>query len=56
MIIVGEKGQRGWIGGGDEVTLSRRMYNTYIEDNLRYSQNAALYMYKEVNTGSNLPA
>ncbi len=32
------------------------MYNTYIQENLRYSQNAALDMYKEVNTGSNLPA
>lgn len=32
------------------------MYNTFIEDNLRYSQNAALDMYKEVNTGTNLPA
>jgi fumarate hydratase class I len=32
------------------------VYNTYIEDNLRYSQNAALDMYKEVNTGTNLPA
>lgn len=32
------------------------MFNTYIEDNLRYSQNAPLDMYKEVNTGSNLPA
>ncbi|VTM87163.1 Fumarate hydratase class I, aerobic [Raoultella ornithinolytica] len=26
------------------------------EDNLRYSQNAPLDMYKEVNTGTNLPA
>ncbi len=34
----------------------RAVYNTYIEENLRYSQNAALDMYKEVNTGSNLPA
>ncbi len=32
------------------------MYNTYTEDNLRYSQNAPLDMYKEVNTGTNLPA
>jgi fumarate hydratase class I len=31
------------------------VYNTYIQDNLRYSQNA-LDMYKEVNTGTNLPA
>ncbi|CDG47007.1 class I fumarate hydratase FumA [Serratia symbiotica] len=55
-IIVGKKGQRVWTGGGDEAALSRGLYNTYIEDNLRYSQNAALDMYKEVNTGSNLPA
>lgn len=34
----------------------RRVYNTYIQDNLRYSQNAPLDMYKEVNTGTNLPA
>ncbi|WP_439213413.1 class I fumarate hydratase FumA [Duffyella gerundensis] len=55
-IIMGKKGQRVWTGGGDEAALSRGVYNTYIEDNLRYSQNAALDMYKEVNTGSNLPA
>ncbi|MGP2730841.1 fumarate hydratase, partial [Serratia marcescens] len=55
-IIVGKKGQRVWTGGGDEAALSRGVYNTYIEENLRYSQNAALDMYKEVNTGSNLPA
>lgn len=39
-IIVGKKGQRVWTGGGDEETLSKGVYNTYIEDNLRYSQNA----------------
>ena len=55
-IIVGKKGQRVWTGGGDEAALARGVYNTYIEDNLRYSQNAALDMYKEVNTGTNLPA
>jgi fumarate hydratase class I len=55
-IVVGKKGQRVWTGGGDEEALSRGIYNTYIEDNLRYSQNAALDMYKEVNTGTNLPA
>lgn len=36
--------------GGDEEALSKGVYNTYIEDNLRYSQNAPLDMYKEVNT------
>lgn len=49
-IIVGKKGQRVWTGGGDEAALVRGVYNTYIEDNLRYSQNAPLDMYKEVNT------
>lgn len=55
-IIVGKKGQGVWTGGGDEQALSQGIYNTYINENLRYSQNAALDMYKEVNTGTNLPA
>jgi len=55
-IIMGKKGQRVWTGGGDEAALSEGVYQTFIEDNLRYSQNAALDMYKEVNTGTNLPA
>ena len=55
-IIMGKKGQRVWTGGGDEAALSQGVYNTYISDNLRYSQNAPLDMYKEVNTGTNLPA
>ena len=55
-IIVGKKGQRVWTGGGDEVFLSQGVFNTYQQDNLRYSQNAALDMYQEVNTGTNLPA
>ncbi|XTZ40184.1 class I fumarate hydratase FumA [Salmonella enterica] len=55
-IIVGKKGQRVWTGGDDEAALARGVYNTYTEDNLRYSQNAPLDMYQEVNTGTNLPA
>ncbi|GAA0471117.1 class I fumarate hydratase FumA [Tatumella punctata] len=55
-IIMGKKGQRIWTGGGDETSLSRGVFNTFRQDNLRYSQNAALDMYKEVNTGTNLPA
>ncbi|MFG6655111.1 class I fumarate hydratase FumA [Scandinavium sp. M-37] len=55
-IIMGKKGQNVWTGGGDEAALARGVYNTYTEDNLRYSQNAPLDMYKEVNTGTNLPA
>ncbi|MDU7370745.1 MAG: fumarate hydratase [Klebsiella michiganensis] len=55
-IITGKKGQRVWTGGGDEAALAQGVYNTYIQDNLRYSQNAPLDMYREVNTGTNLPA
>ena len=32
------------------------MFKTYTEENLRYSQNAPLTMYDEVNTKCNLPA
>ena len=55
-IIMGKKGQNVWTGGNDEEALARGVYNTYTEDNLRYSQNAPLDMYNEVNTGTNLPA
>lgn len=55
-IIHGEKGQQVWTGFCDEEALSRGVYNTYTEDNLRYSQNAPLNMYEEVNTRCNLPA
>lgn len=55
-IIMGKKGQSVWTGFNDEEALSKGVYNTFTEDNLRYSQNAPLDMYKEVNTGTNLPA
>ena len=55
-IIHGEKGQQVWTGFCDEEYLSRGVYDTYTEDNLRYSQNAPLDMYNEVNTKCNLPA
>ena len=55
-IIHGEKGQQIWTGFEDEEALSKGVYNTYTEDNLRYSQNAPLNMYDEVNTKCNLPA
>ncbi len=55
-IVIGKKGQNVYTGGGDEERLSKGVYMTYTEDNLRYSQNAPLNMYDEVNTGCNLPA
>ena len=55
-IIHGEKGQQVWTGFDDKEALSLGVYNTYTQENLRYSQNAPLDMYKEVNTKCNLPA
>lgn len=55
-IIVGKKGQQVWTDGCDEEALSKGVYQTYTEENLRYSQNVPLDMYNEKNTGTNLPA
>ena len=55
-IVMGKKGQYVVTGGGDEEALSRGIYETYRTSNLRYSQMAPLDMYREKNTGSNLPA
>lgn len=55
-ICHGEKGQRVFTGCDDEEKISRGVYDTYTQCNLRYSQNAPLTMYDEVNTGCNLPA
>lgn len=55
-IITGKKGQNVWTDGCDEEALSLGVYKTYTEENLRYSQNVPLDMYKEINTGCNLPA
>jgi len=54
--VVAKKGQQIWTGVKDEEWLSKGIYKTYTEENLRYSQTVALDMYKEINTGTNLPA
>ncbi|MFZ4578490.1 MAG: fumarate hydratase [Myxococcota bacterium] len=54
--IVAKKGQQVWTGADDEARLAQGVFETYTRENLRYSQNAPLSLYKEVNTGSNLPA
>ena len=53
--ILGKKGHAVW-STGDEAALSRGVYDAYTENNLRYSQNAALNMWDEKNTNTNLPA
>jgi fumarate hydratase class I len=55
-IVMGKKGQRVWTDFDDEEAISRGIFKTYTEENLRYSQMAPVTLYEEVNTGSNLPA
>jgi fumarate hydratase, class I len=55
-IVMGKKGQYVFTGGGDEAAIARGVYDTYKTSNLRYSQMAPLDMYREKNTGDNLPA
>ena len=55
-IVMGKKGQQIWTDGNDREQLSAGIFTTYTEEYLRYSQNAPLTMYEEVNTGTNLPA
>ena len=55
-IIKAKRGQFILTAGNDEVAISRGVFDTYKSDNLRYSQMAPLDMYREINTGTNLPA
>ncbi len=55
-IVMGKKGQLVFTGGGDEEAIARGVHQVYATSNLRYSQLAPLTMFKEANTGSNLPA
>ena len=55
-IVMAKKGQQVWTGCNDAEQLSAGIFAAYTEENLRYSQNAALSMYDEVNTKNNLPA
>jgi fumarate hydratase class I len=55
-IIKAKKGQFVLTEGNDASAISRGVFDTYQSDNLRYSQMAPLDMYREINTGTNLPA
>ncbi len=43
----GKKGQHVWTDGNDEMHISKGVYNTYTNRNLRYSQVAPLDMFTE---------
>jgi fumarate hydratase class I len=55
-IVMAKKGQQVWTGCDDCEQLSAGIFDTYNNDNLRYSQTAPLTMFEETNTGDNLPA
>ncbi len=55
-IVVGKKGEDVYTGAEDAEALSKGIFNTYQERNLRYSQIVPLDMFEEKNSGSNLPA
>jgi fumarate hydratase class I len=55
-IVKAKKGEQVMTGGGDREAISRGIFRTYADANLRYSQVAPLTMYEEKNTGTNLPA
>jgi fumarate hydratase class I len=55
-IVMGKKGENVWTGANDEEALSKGIYNTYQEKNLRYSQVVPITMFEEKNSGTNLPA
>jgi fumarate hydratase class I len=54
--VFAKKGQQVWTGANDAEWISKGIYECYTKENLRYSQTAPLDMWKEVNTGTNLPA
>lgn len=55
-IVMGKKGQMVFTEGNDAEHLSKGIYDTYQNENLRYSQIAPLSMFEEQNTKTNLPA
>lgn len=55
-IVKAKKGQFVVTGGGDEEALAKGVFETYRDENLRYSQMAPLTTWDEANTGTNLPA
>jgi fumarate hydratase, class I len=55
-IVIGKKGEDVFTGVNDAKHLSRGIFETFKEKNLRYSQIVPLSMFEEKNTGTNLPA
>lgn len=54
--VIAGKGEQVWTRSDDGELLSRGIRETYAGENLRYSQLLPLDMYREKNSGDNLPA
>ncbi len=55
-IVMAKKGENVYTGADDAEALSKGIFNTYVNKNLRYSQIVPISMFEEKNSGSNLPA
>jgi fumarate hydratase class I len=55
-IVIGKKGEDVSTGVNDALHLSKGIFETFSEKNLRYSQVVPFSMFEEKNTGTNLPA
>jgi fumarate hydratase class I len=55
-IVMAKKGEDVYTGVDDAEYLSKGIFNTFQEKNLRYSQLVPLTMFDEKNSGNNLPA
>ena len=54
--VIAKKGEQVWTRSDDTELISRGVWEAYTKENLRYSQTVPLDMYKEKNSGNNLPA
>jgi fumarate hydratase, class I len=55
-IVIGKKGEAVWTGVNDALYISKGIYETFRDKNLRYSQVVPISMFDEKNSGTNLPA
>ena len=55
-IVIAKKGEQVWTGVNDALHLSKGIYETFQEKNLRYSQIVPYSMFEEKNSCTNMPA
>src|SRR4030066_434999 len=55
-IVIGKKGEQVWTDADDALYISKGIYETFQEKNLRYSQIVPYSMFEEKNSCTNMPA